>query len=94
MPAKPLKRPHMRVLILGAGGHGQVVADILLRMQAVGAGLMPVGYLNDNPALAGRYLLGLPVFGRLDALSTVAHDADIVAIGNCVDCYVLRRRLV
>jgi acetyltransferase EpsM len=72
----------MRVLIVGAGGHAQVVADILLRMQEVGGGLTPVGYLDDNPALADQSLLGLPVLGAVTHLSTIAHDALIVAIGD------------
>jgi len=72
----------MRVLIVGAGGHAQVVADILLRMREAGADLTPLGYLDDNPALAGQRLLGLPVLGTIAHLSTIAHDALIVAIGD------------
>lgn len=71
----------MRVLILGAGGHAQVVADILLRMRAAGAAVAPLGYLDDNSDLTGRTLLDLPVLGRISDLSTIAHDAVIVAIG-------------
>lgn len=77
-----LKSSAMRVLILGAGGHGQVVADILLRMQAAGAKLTPSGYLDDNPELTGKFLLGLPVLGPLAALPFIPHEAVIVAIGN------------
>ena len=29
-----------RVLIIGAGGHAQVIADVLLRMREVGASVM------------------------------------------------------
>jgi sugar O-acyltransferase (sialic acid O-acetyltransferase NeuD family) len=72
----------MRVLILGAGGHGQVVADILLRMQDAGPGVVPVGYLDDNPALAGEQLLGLPVLGTVADLGDIPHDALVVAIGD------------
>ena len=72
----------MRVLIIGAGGHAQVVADILLRMREAGINLTPIGYLDDNPALAGQNLLGLPVLGSVASLSRTAHDALIVAIGD------------
>ena len=72
----------MRVLIISAGGHAQVIADVLLRMREDGADLMPVGYLDDNPALTGQRLLGLRVLGAIDHLSAVAHDALIVAIGD------------
>jgi len=72
----------MRVLILGAGGHAQVIADILLQMHHAGADIAPIGYLDDNPRLFGRSFLGLPVLGRLDELSTIAHDAVILGIGD------------
>ncbi|WP_129677274.1 acetyltransferase [Candidatus Chloroploca sp. Khr17] len=71
-----------RVLIVGAGGHGQVVADCLLQMAAVGEPLRPIGYLDDNAALLGQQLLGLPVLGRLGDLGSFEHDAVIVAVGS------------
>jgi len=70
------------VLIIGAGGHAQVVADVLLRMREAGAGLTPVGYLDDDPAHAGQTLLGLPVLGAIGHLSAVPHDVLVVAIGD------------
>lgn len=71
-----------RVLILGAGGHAQVVADILLRMRDEGLNFTPVGYLDDDPALKGQRLLGLPVLGRLTRLFEIPHEAVLVAIGD------------
>jgi len=72
----------MRVLIIGAGGHAQVVADILLCMQKASGDPIPVGYLDDDPALAGRQLLGLPVLGNLSQRGAIPHDKVIVAIGD------------
>ena len=72
----------MRVIILGAGGHAQVVADILWRMADAGADIAPVAYLDDNPALKGQAFLGVPVLGGTAVLPTVPHDAVIIAIGN------------
>jgi sugar O-acyltransferase (sialic acid O-acetyltransferase NeuD family) len=72
----------MHVLILGAGGHAQVVADILWRMQEAGADVTPVGYLDDNPALLDQHFLDLPVLGCLADLPNIAHDAVIVGIGD------------
>jgi sugar O-acyltransferase (sialic acid O-acetyltransferase NeuD family) len=72
----------MRILILGAGGHAQVVADILLRMAEEEGDVEAVGYLDDNPALTGQQLLGLPVVGALAELPSTPHDAVIVAIGD------------
>ncbi len=71
-----------RVVIIGAGGHAQVVADSLLRMRDAGTPVVPIGYLDDNPTLRGTTRLGLPVLGNLDDLAQIAHDAVIVAIGN------------
>ncbi len=72
----------MRVLIIGAGGHAQVVADILLCMHQEDGDTVPVGYLDDDPALAGQQLLGLPVLGKLEQRGAIPHDRAIVAIGH------------
>jgi sugar O-acyltransferase (sialic acid O-acetyltransferase NeuD family) len=77
-----------RVLIVGAGGHGQVVADALLRAAEAGAQTIPVGYVDDNPALAGEQRLGLPIYGPVAAIGQVAHDSLVLAIG---DNWVRRR---
>jgi sugar O-acyltransferase (sialic acid O-acetyltransferase NeuD family) len=72
----------MRVIILGAGGHAQVVADILWRMRDAGQDVFPVAYLDDNVALHGQKLLDLPVLGATERLAELDYEAVIVAIGN------------
>ncbi len=72
----------MRVVILGAGGHGQVVADILWRMADQGQDVVPVGYVDDDVTIIGRSFVGLPVLGTSAHLSAIPHDAVVVAIGN------------
>jgi sugar O-acyltransferase (sialic acid O-acetyltransferase NeuD family) len=71
-----------RVVIIGAGGHAQVVADILWRMRDVGLDVTPVAYLDDNAALHGQIFLDVPVVGAVDQLGQIEHEAVIVAIGN------------
>ena len=71
-----------RILIIGAGGHAQVVADILWRMRDAGERVLPVGFVDDNIALQGQEFLGLPVLGATSERTAIAHDAAIVAIGN------------
>jgi len=71
-----------KVLIIGAGGHGLVVADILLAMRAAGEAVEAVGFLDDNAALHGQQLLGIPVLGSLTLWQQVPHDALIIAIGD------------
>jgi sugar O-acyltransferase (sialic acid O-acetyltransferase NeuD family) len=72
----------MRVVILGAGGHAQIVADIFWRMRDAGKALWPVAYLDDNSALHGQTILDVPVFGAIKRLAEIDHEAVIVAIGN------------
>jgi sugar O-acyltransferase (sialic acid O-acetyltransferase NeuD family) len=72
----------IRVLIIGAGGQGLVVADILLRARERGSDLEPAGLLDDDTALEGTRVLGLPVFGACTRLADIAHDAVVVAVGD------------
>jgi sugar O-acyltransferase (sialic acid O-acetyltransferase NeuD family) len=72
----------MRVVILGAGGHAQVVADILWRMRDAGQGILPLAYLDDNVALHGQMFLDVPVLGSMDRLSEIDYEAVIVAVGG------------
>lgn len=69
-----------RLLILGAGGHGQVVAEALLSAQDAPGDL--IGFLDDDPALAGQTRLGLPILGTLAALAAIPHEAVIIGIGD------------
>lgn len=61
------------VYVLGAGGHGKVVAEA-----AVQSGrFLVAGFLDEDPAKWGSTLSGLPVTGGLDALPQGA----MVALG-------------
>lgn len=71
-----------RVLILGAGGHGRVVLDILTQ-----AGRhRVVGFLDNNDAIHGRRVDGIPVLGPLEELPRFRDELDIdgaiIAIGD------------
>jgi sugar O-acyltransferase (sialic acid O-acetyltransferase NeuD family) len=72
----------MRIVIMGAGGHAQVVADILWRMHDTGLDIWPVAYLDDNVTLHGQTFLDVPVAGAVNQLGQIEHEAVIVAIGN------------
>jgi sugar O-acyltransferase (sialic acid O-acetyltransferase NeuD family) len=80
MPA--ISQRSERILILGAGGHGLVVADILLRAHDAGQAILPVGFLDEDERLLGSTVLGLPVLGRTADLDTVPHEAVVIAIGD------------
>ena len=54
-------------LLYGAGWAGVILARSATRGEATG--VVPVGFLDDDPDLAGTRVAGLRVFGGLDALS-------------------------
>ena len=60
--------PQLRVLILGAGRAGEALVRDLKRE----ARFLPVGFLDDNNALRGAYVQGLPVLGKVDTLKRIA----------------------
>jgi len=72
----------MNVVIVGAGGHGQVVADILLAAGRCGECIRAIGYVDDrtNPQLSLR--ADQPLLGTIAQLSEFPHDAVVVAIGD------------
>jgi sugar O-acyltransferase (sialic acid O-acetyltransferase NeuD family) len=72
----------MRILIIGAGGHAQVVADILFQQQEQDSLTQPVGYVDDRLSLHGQYLLGLPVLGTLNDIPRIPHEGIVIAIGD------------
>lgn len=71
----------MEVVIIGAGGHGKVVLDLL---RSAGEH-EPVGFIDADSALAGREVAGLPVFGPVNLLPKIRQRrirGAIVAIGD------------
>ncbi|MDO9082436.1 MAG: acetyltransferase [Humidesulfovibrio sp.] len=72
----------MKIIVMGASGHGQVVADVLFQMWTKGREMEIVGFLDDDAALAGARVLGLPVLGKLADLPAQPHDCVILGIGD------------
>ena len=65
------------ILILGAGGHGKVVADILNACH-----LEIAGFLDDNPRARSEERLGLPVLGAIDEYRIYAPSGLVLGIGQ------------
>ena len=71
----------MKILIVGAGGHGQVVADILQAQRTAGEDVSVVGYVDDA-LVVQQPRMGGPVLGTVAAIPDIEHDALLVAIGD------------
>jgi FlaA1/EpsC-like NDP-sugar epimerase len=84
--------PQRRVLIVGAGEAGSLIAREMQRHPE--AGLDPIGFLDDGPGKARQRLVGLPVFGRVDELLSVAqreHAQEIlIAVPSATGDFVRR----
>ena len=72
----------VHTLIIGAGGHGKVVLDVLRS----GGQYRPVGFVDADPRLAGTTVGGLPVLGGVHQLSRLVGPhrvvAAVIAIGD------------
>ncbi len=67
----------MKILIIGAGGHARVIADII-RLQ----GHAVVGFLDDEPSLIGQHLHGTSVLGQIDTYQSYSYDKIVLGIGS------------
>ena len=71
----------MDLVIIGAGGHGRVVLDIL----SAAGGHSVVGFLDADPSLRGASVGGVPVLGPVNLLAKLWQQKvrhGIVAIGD------------
>jgi sugar O-acyltransferase (sialic acid O-acetyltransferase NeuD family) len=83
----------MRIVIVGAGGQGRIVADILLAARKAGSAAEPVAFVDDILA-PGSTHFGIPVAGPLSSLTDVPRDAVIVAVGDNASRRRITERLV
>jgi sugar O-acyltransferase (sialic acid O-acetyltransferase NeuD family) len=72
----------MNIVIVGAGGHGKVVLDILQYDRSI----HPTGFIDDNRHSHGKLVDGIPVLGDIAALKKilVLHHIEgaIIAVGD------------
>ena len=65
-----------KLVIIGASGHGKVIADIALKN-----GYEIVGFLDDNDAV--KEIAGFPVLGSVSEIPSYQTECEfIIAIGN------------
>lgn len=81
------------IVIIGAGGHAKVVADIILkRKEVLKEELNIIGFLDDNfDKIEYREIFNIPILGSLDLIEEFKNkDYEyIIAIGN----NLIRRKL-
>ena len=65
-------------LICGAGPHGQTILRQL--RQDPDCGLRPIGFLDDNAALHGHTMDGIPILGALSDLRTVVERHAVACV--------------
>lgn len=66
-----------KVIVIGASGHGKVVADAIQKAVDV-----VLGFLDDNEALP-KFFVGFPLLGTVADFEAYRHDARfIIAVGN------------
>lgn len=68
-----------KVIIIGAGGHGKVILDILSFDDKIEV----IGFIDDNPLLKGNLVNGIRVIGSFDeVIENIPAKAVVVAIGD------------
>ena len=74
-----MQKKILKILIIGAGGHAQVVADII-RLDP--KNYRAIGFIDVHIELHGKMIQGIPVLGSSELISETLHDGLVVAIGN------------
>ncbi len=88
-----MTQPRTRLIIVGAGEAGRT---LVRQIRAESLPVEPVAYLDDDPALQGQHIEGLPVVGDTSRLVEAAREVDaqeiLIAIPSARGALI--RRLV
>lgn len=87
---RPVPQP---LILVGAGGFGRETAEAVRAVNTARPAFDLLGFVDDDPALAGRALDGVPVLGGLAVLERFPAARLIVCTGHPGD-YASRRRIV
>lgn len=70
----------LKTVIIGAGGHGKVVLDILQQDQNIEV----TGFIDDDPSKHGKKINGIQVIGGFSVLQNLSDEIDngIVGMGD------------
>ncbi|MCD6310214.1 MAG: acetyltransferase [Candidatus Eremiobacteraeota bacterium] len=73
----------IQVIILGAGMHAKVVADVVTQ-----AGYCVRSFLDDNKELHGTRLMGIPILGSTELLGELHLDPNLSAVVGIGDNFI------
>lgn len=65
------------IVIIGASGHGKVIADIV-----ASSGNIVKGFLDDDNDIQGKEIIGFPVLGKIADYVNYKECEFVIAIGN------------
>lgn len=81
------------LVVVGAGGFARETVEAVRALNAAGARWRIAGYLDDEPALHGTVIDGVPVLGGTGVLASMPDAAVVVCTGRPSN-YVSRPRIV
>lgn len=76
------KSEPLGIVIIGAGGHASVAAEIIAAQSTLDNQYQLLGFLDDDPKLANTLVHGKPVLGASKDLDKFPHDGVFIAIGD------------
>jgi sugar O-acyltransferase (sialic acid O-acetyltransferase NeuD family) len=82
-----------RLLIVGAGGFGRETVEAVRAINVERPTWELLGFLDDNPALQGHELDGIPVLGMLSAVERFPDALLVVTVGR-PENYIARKQIV
>jgi sugar O-acyltransferase (sialic acid O-acetyltransferase NeuD family) len=81
------------LIIVGSGGFGRETAEAVRALAATGVPWRLLGFIDDDPGLAGKVIDGTPVLGGREAMKGLPSARVVVCTGRPGN-YVSRPRLV
>ncbi|AWT37815.1 polysaccharide biosynthesis protein CapD [Deinococcus arenae] len=89
---RPATSPARRILVAGAGEAGSIVVREMQRHPS--QGMLPVGFVDDDPHKQGSVHCGVPVLGTVEQLAAVAERAgaaELIIAMPSADGHQIRR---
>ena len=70
------------IIVVGAGGHGQIVAEIIQEYYVADKRFRLLGFIDDNPRLVGAVVNDIPVLGDNEYINYLTLCSFVIGIGS------------